>query len=98
MKLGDLHIPKGLNLCFPRLAIHHNYELWGAYAHEFKLKIFVDGIAKASKNPFGFYTFFIWATILCGTRICFGGSKINVSFGTSTILFPSLTKLLPCTT
>jgi cytokinin trans-hydroxylase len=40
MKLGDLHIPKGLNLCFPRLAIHHDYELWGANAYEFKPKIF----------------------------------------------------------
>ncbi len=45
-----------------------------------------------------FYAFFIWATILCGTRICFGGSKISVSFGTSTISLPSPTKLSPCTT
>jgi cytochrome P450 len=49
-KLGDLHIPKGLNLYFPKLAIHHDSELWGADAHEFKPKRFVDGIAKASKN------------------------------------------------
>ncbi|CAK9209033.1 unnamed protein product [Sphagnum troendelagicum] len=57
MKLGDLHIPKGLNLYFPRLAIHHDSELWGADVHEFKPERFVDGIAKASKNPFAFMPF-----------------------------------------
>jgi cytochrome P450 len=89
VKLGDLHIPKGLNLYFPRLAIHHDPKLWGADVHEFKPKRFVDGITKVSKNPF---VFFIWAKVLCGTRICFGGSKISVSCDTSTISLSSLTK------
>jgi cytochrome P450 len=66
MKLGDLHIPKGLNLYFPRLAIHHDYELWGADVHEFKPERFVDGIAKASKNPFAFMPFAL------GPRFCVG--------------------------
>ncbi len=66
MKLGDLDIPKGLNLYFPRLAIHHDYELWGADVHEFKPERFVDGIAKASKNPFAFMPFSF------GPRFCVG--------------------------
>ncbi len=66
MKLGDLHIPKGLNLYFPRLAIHHDPELWGADVHEFKPERFVDGIAKASKNPFAFMPFSF------GPRFCVG--------------------------
>jgi hypothetical protein len=56
-KLGDLHIPKGLNLYFPRLSIHYDFELWGINVHEFKRERIVDGIVKASKNPFAFMPF-----------------------------------------
>ncbi|XP_010265149.1 PREDICTED: cytokinin hydroxylase-like [Nelumbo nucifera] len=35
IKLGDLHIPKGLSLWIPVLAIHHSEELWGKDVHEF---------------------------------------------------------------
>jgi cytochrome P450 len=57
VNLEDLHISKGLNLYFPRLTIHHDPKLWGADVHEFKPKRFVDGITKASKNPFAFMPF-----------------------------------------
>ncbi|CAL9111164.1 Cytochrome P450 [Musa troglodytarum] len=36
IKLGDLHIPKGLSLWIPVLAIHHDEEIWGRDVHEFK--------------------------------------------------------------
>ncbi|XP_027078123.1 cytokinin hydroxylase-like [Coffea eugenioides] len=36
IKLGDLHIPKGLSMWIPVLAIHHSEELWGEDANEFK--------------------------------------------------------------
>lgn len=35
MILGDLHIPKGLSIWIPVLAIHHNKEIWGDDGHEF---------------------------------------------------------------
>ncbi|EYU44640.1 hypothetical protein ABFS82_08G071700 [Erythranthe guttata] len=34
-KLGDLHIPKGLSIWIPVLAIHHNEEIWGKDVNEF---------------------------------------------------------------
>ncbi|KAJ4812729.1 hypothetical protein LUZ62_025295 [Rhynchospora pubera] len=34
-KLGDLHIPKGLSIWIPVLAIHHDKSLWGNDANEF---------------------------------------------------------------
>ncbi|KAJ4961839.1 hypothetical protein NE237_021749 [Protea cynaroides] len=48
IKLGDLHIPKGLSIWIPVLAIHHNEELWGKDVHEFNperfaTKSFVSG-------------------------------------------------------
>ncbi|GER42629.1 cytochrome P450 [Striga asiatica] len=35
IKLGDLHIPKGLSIWIPVLAIHHNEEIWGKDVNEF---------------------------------------------------------------
>ncbi|KAJ0987208.1 hypothetical protein J5N97_005564 [Dioscorea zingiberensis] len=35
IKLGDLHIPKGLSIWIPVLAIHHNEVIWGKDVHEF---------------------------------------------------------------
>ncbi|KAF8378684.1 hypothetical protein HHK36_030033 [Tetracentron sinense] len=35
-KLGDLHIPKGLSIWIPVVAIHHSEELWGADVNEFR--------------------------------------------------------------
>jgi cytochrome P450 len=64
--LGEPHIPKGLALYFPRLAIHHYPTLWGEDAHEFKPKRFVDGIAKATKHPLALMPFSF------GPRFCVG--------------------------
>nr|QNS30001.1 cytochrome P450 [Nothapodytes nimmoniana] len=36
IKLGDLHIPKGLSIWIPVLAIHHSEEIWGKDANEFR--------------------------------------------------------------
>ncbi|OVA09412.1 Cytochrome P450 [Macleaya cordata] len=35
IKLGDLHIPKGLSIWIPVLALHHSEELWGKDVNEF---------------------------------------------------------------
>ncbi|GJY70819.1 cytokinin hydroxylase-like protein [Tanacetum coccineum] len=35
IKLGDLHIPKGLSIWIPVLAIHHSEEIWGEDVNEF---------------------------------------------------------------
>jgi cytochrome P450 len=55
--VGDLHLPKGACTFFPRLAIHHDPELWGIDVNEFKPERFVDGIANASKHQSAFQPF-----------------------------------------
>ncbi|KAG5222203.1 cytochrome P450 family protein [Salix suchowensis] len=65
IKLGDLHIPKGLQIWIPVLAIHHSKEIWGEDANEFNPDRF------ASK-PFAPGRHFIpFAT---GPRNCIGQS------------------------
>ncbi|CAN6574462.1 unnamed protein product [Malus baccata var. baccata] len=64
IKLGDLHIPKGLSIWIPVLAIHHSEELWGKDANEFNPERF----ASKSFTPGRFIPF---AT---GPRNCIGQS------------------------
>ncbi|KAF7847671.1 hypothetical protein BT93_L2739 [Corymbia citriodora subsp. variegata] len=42
IKLGDLHIPKGLSIWIPLLAINHSEEFWGKDANEFKPERFAS--------------------------------------------------------
>ncbi|WOK96162.1 hypothetical protein Cni_G04869 [Canna indica] len=35
IKLGELHIPKGVSMWIPVLAIHHDEAIWGKDVHEF---------------------------------------------------------------
>ncbi|XP_019154551.1 PREDICTED: cytokinin hydroxylase-like [Ipomoea nil] len=41
-KLGDLHIPKGLSIWVPVLAIHHSEEIWGKDVNEFNPERFAS--------------------------------------------------------
>ncbi|KAK9742502.1 hypothetical protein RND81_03G177400 [Saponaria officinalis] len=54
IKLGDLHIPKGLSIWIPVLAIHHNEDLWGNDVNEFNPERFASKSFNSSRFiPFG---------------------------------------------
>jgi cytokinin trans-hydroxylase len=66
IKLGELRIPKGLSIWIPTLAIHHDKEIWGEDANEFKPQRFAEGVSKACRHPMGFLPFSY------GPRSCVG--------------------------
>ncbi|KAJ9173068.1 hypothetical protein P3X46_016243 [Hevea brasiliensis] len=62
-KLGDLHIPKGLSIWIPVLAIHHSEELWGKDANEFNPDRFASKSFSAGRHYIPF---------AAGPRNCIG--------------------------
>ncbi|KAJ1284424.1 hypothetical protein BS78_03G203200 [Paspalum vaginatum] len=66
MELGGVTYPPGVILSLPIVFIHHDKDLWGEDADEFRPERFADGISKASKESPAFFPFG-W-----GPRICVG--------------------------
>ncbi|PIN00563.1 Cytochrome P450 CYP4/CYP19/CYP26 subfamily [Handroanthus impetiginosus] len=65
IKLGDLHIPKGLSIWIPVIAIHHSEEIWGKDVNEFNPERFNSKSFKPGRHflPFA-----------AGPRNCVGQS------------------------
>ncbi|XP_054816270.1 cytochrome P450 72A68-like [Prosopis cineraria] len=67
MKLGNILVPRGVNIFIPTLILQQDQEIWGSDAKEFNPERFSEGISKAGKGDSVVYFPFGW-----GARICIG--------------------------
>ncbi|KAG9447965.1 hypothetical protein H6P81_014093 [Aristolochia fimbriata] len=81
-KVGDFLIPSGVDLVLPSLLIHHDPELWGEDAEEFKPVRFSGGVSKASRTRNGFVPFG------AGPKTCIGQNlaMVEAKMALATIL------------
>lgn len=66
LKLGGVHIPKGVNIFVPVSILHHDHSIWGADAHEFNPERFARGVMGACKHPQ------VYVPFGAGPRTCLG--------------------------
>lgn len=81
-QLRELSIPGGAQVVLPITLIHHDTELWGNDANEFKPERFAEGVSKATNGRVSFLAFG------SGPRICVGQhfAMIEVKMALSLIL------------
>jgi len=65
-EIGGVRYPAGIMVDIPVLLIHHDPDIWGSNAHEFRPERFAEGIANASRCQGAFLPFG------SGPRVCIG--------------------------
>ncbi|XP_006644395.1 cytochrome P450 72A11-like [Oryza brachyantha] len=85
MELGGVRFPAGVVLVLPLLCIHHDRDVWGPDADEFRPERFAEGIAKASRGGREALAFFPFGG---GPRTCIGQNfaLLEAKMGLSVIL------------
>nr|CAD1817447.1 unnamed protein product [Ananas comosus var. bracteatus] len=87
MKLGAIHIPKGVNVKILIAIAHRDGELWGPNADEFNPERFANGIAGACKPPHMYMPFGLGIRTCAGQNLAMIELKIVLSLLLSKFVF-----------
>ncbi|KAL4589735.1 hypothetical protein LXL04_002644 [Taraxacum kok-saghyz] len=79
VKLEGYNIPRGIELLFPILAIHHDQTIWGDDVNEFNPNRFSDGMARAAKHPAAFLPFGLGVRTCIGQNLAILQAKLTIA-------------------
>jgi len=82
VEVGGVRYPAGVVLALPLLCIHHDRDVWGSDADEFRPERFAEGVARAAGGRPAFFSFG------GGPRTCVGQSfaLLEAKMGLAVIL------------
>ena len=94
VELGGVRYPAGVVLALPLLCIHHDRDVWGPDADEFRPERFAEGVARASGDRPAFFPFG------GGPRTCIGQNfaLLEAKMGLAMILQSFVFELSPAYT
>nr|XP_048320558.1 cytochrome P450 714C2-like [Ziziphus jujuba var. spinosa] len=72
VKVGEMLVPKGVNIWIWMLELHRDHALWGPDPHKFNPERFANGVSGACKCPHAYLLFGV------GGRVCHGQSLAMV--------------------
>ncbi|XP_077239228.1 cytochrome P450 714C2-like isoform X2 [Tasmannia lanceolata] len=87
LKLGQIYIPKGVNIWVPIITLHQDIDIWGADAHEFNPERFARGISSACKTPHAYIPFGVGARTCAGQNFAMIELKVVLSLILSRFTF-----------
>ncbi|ESW21370.1 hypothetical protein PHAVU_005G065000 [Phaseolus vulgaris] len=79
VKLGNLSLVAGMQVSIPIILVHHDCELWGDDAKEFKPERFAEGVLKATNGRASLIPFGGGPRICTGRNFSFLEAKIALS-------------------
>ena len=79
-RLGNLVLPTNLEILISNLPLHHDPQIWGQDAHEFKPERFSEGLSRATNNnPAAFFPFGMGPRMCVGMNFALLEAKIALS-------------------
>ncbi|KAG9443321.1 hypothetical protein H6P81_014661 [Aristolochia fimbriata] len=87
MELSGIFLPKGVTMLIPVSMVHHDHDIWGSDANEFKPERFANGVMAASKFPHAFLPFGLGPRVCVGQHLAMAELKVVLSLFLSKFSF-----------